>query len=448
MHRNTFRPAKPSSDPSHYCQLFEPTPIAISKDDPRLECLAWSMCDQHPPGDDPHISPGYTYFGQFIDHDLTCENRKTTPITNLRKHFLNLDCLYGEDPASDTDLYESDGSFRLGTAAGGDVNLQDAKVDVPLSKINGKPVAADLRNLENAIVRQIHVLFLKLHNTAIRALPNSWSFERRLRNARKRVCHQYQYLVRTDFLPRICHPDIYGSILHEPMIDWDDQFCIPLEFSQAAFRFGHSMVRSRYVLRRRGPSVPLETLFSKKEREEPLPSEHVIEWSPFLEPGFDRAMKINTGIESPLFHVPPDAGRLFRVRTDQPIPLPHLTLQRGATSRLASGQFICRTLKASPISAASVGPWKHLIECNLDKETPLWYYILLEAELNEYGGLLGGVGGRIVGEVIEGALFANEKSYLRTFGPCWKPDPWPVGNGKMQMETLRDLAIIVASQPG
>jgi hypothetical protein len=398
------------------------------------------MCDKTLAAGEPFISPAYTYFGQFIDHDLTDEDRTTDPITNLRHSFLNLDCLYGEHPAADGDLFESDGSFRLGTPA----------FDVPLSKCNGKPVAADMRNVENSIVRQLHVLFLKLHNVAIRALPNTWSLARRLAKARQRVCHQYQYLVRTDFLPRVCHPDIYGSILHEPMIDWDDQFSIPIEFSRAAFRFGHSMVRSEYTLQTGGASVPLETLFSDDEREKPLLPERAIDWPNFLDPyaSFsDVAMRINTSIVPPLFQVPASAGELFRIKTVEPIVLPHRTLQRGAASCLSSGQAAQKKLKACPISTADSQAWADLVKCNLHEETPLWYYILLEAELSEYSGMLGPVGGRIVGEVLEGALLSNETSYLRMFCPCWKPDPWPVGNGKMQIETLLDLVTVINSQP-
>ena len=438
MYRVKIKPSE-LPGPPFYSRLFAPTDKPISADDQRLKDLAWSMCDKNTGGDDPFISPAYTYFGQFIDHDLTDEDRTTNPITNGRLRFLNLDSVYGEHPSVGGDLYESDGSFRLGKPA----------FDVPLSNCNGKPVAADMRNVENSIVRQLHVLFLKLHNVAVRALPKIWSPARRLAKARQRVCHQYQYLIRTDFLPRVCHPDIYGSILHEPMIDWDDQFSIPIEFSQAAFRFGHSMVRSAYVLQKGGHSVPLETLFSDEEREKPLLPERAIDWPHFLDPyasSSDLAMRINTSIVPPLFQVPASAGELFRIKTVDPIVLPHRTLQRGAASCLSSGQAAQKTLRACPISTADPTPWADLIKCNLHEETPLWYYILLEAELNEYSGLLGPVGGRIVGEVIEGALLANDKSYVRMFCSCWKPDPWPVGNGKMQIETLLDLVTVINSQ--
>jgi hypothetical protein len=57
---------------------------------------------------------------------------------------------------------------------------------------------------------------------------------------------------------------------------------------------------------------------------------------------------------------------------------------------------------------------------DMEKSTPLWFYILKEADLMEKGLRLGPVGGRIVGEVFIGLLKADESSYLAA-RPNWTP---------------------------
>ena len=53
--------------------------------------------------------------------------------------------------------------------------------------------------------------------------------------------------------------------------------------------------------------------------------------------------------------------------------------------------------------------------------TPLWFYILREAELPPYNTeRLGAVGGRIMAEVIVGLLQRDPNSYLY-LDPAWKP---------------------------
>ena len=80
---------------------------------------------------------------------------------------------------------------------------------------------------------------------------------------------QYQWLVRHDFLKQICQPDIYNAVVENGQctIDWNtDGFSIPVEFSQAAFRFGHSMVRPDYTLNEVTQEVPI---FSNKVPDDP-----------------------------------------------------------------------------------------------------------------------------------------------------------------------------------
>ena len=76
-------------------------------------------------------------------------------------------------------------------------------------------------------------------------LPSRERFDR----ARDRVRWQYQWLVRNWFLREICSWEVYKSVIvnGDRSIDWQAHgFAIPVEFSVAAMRFGHSMVRDAY----------------------------------------------------------------------------------------------------------------------------------------------------------------------------------------------------------
>lgn len=420
----------------------------------------------------PLIPAGYTYFGQFIDHDMTFEDfrlledrevREPRDTANLRANWLCLDNLYGDGPGGSHDyLYAEDhASFRVGR-----VTDRNRSLDVPIDKSSGRPLAADVRNLENAIVRQLHALFLQLHNKAVEELPAHLPPASRFAKARLRVCHQYQWLVRHDFLARICDPRIYAEILEEPIIDWQGQFSIPVEFARAAFRFGHSMVRDTYELDEIGTSIGLSDLFGRMDSVGPVPTAHAVPWMNFLGPGRtsrETAKHIDTSIVSALFKVPKPSSRLFEAfanlevsdasRDDHPEPvlvLPYITLQRGADSRLPCGEFVRRALNAPPITAkpGPWDPWSSVVACGLRNEIPLWYHILLEAEVNNDGCCLGPVGSRIVSEVIEGALWATRTSFLRMHGRLWKPEPWSTKDGNKQVYTLGDLAELVEPEDG
>jgi hypothetical protein len=389
------------------------------------------------------IPAGYTYFGQFIDHDLTDEDfapegvqTEPTATRNRRRTFLNLETLYGDGPGSTTAGGLYDGvSFRLGEAT-----FREKIFDVPLNGVSKKPEVADDRNLENAILRQIHAMFLKLHNVAAKTLP----FE----DARLRVRHQYQWLVRNDFLFRVCDRTTLLSVLKEPLVDWNGRFSIPVEFAQAAFRFGHSMVREEYLLGEKAKPVCLRKLFGGKDSTGALSSKYGVDWSKFLSKRATQfAMAINTNIVAPLFEIPGPTHRLFTAfaKTHQPIVLPYTTMKRGVASRLPSGQAVRAVLGAPgiPPTQGGIDLWSDLIKCGLQEHTPLWYYILLEAQSTKGNGLrLGPVGSLLVAEVIEGALWANPDSYLRQHGRDWKPDCWPTRHGDIEIRSLYDVAIV------
>ncbi len=411
------------------------------------------------------LPAGYTYFGQLVDHDLTLDETPLGEATgyasipaatvNSTDARLNLNHLYGEGPGSvrHGSLYEADGcSFRLGTVR----NKSGETFDLPVGI--GGPEAAESRNTGNLILRQLCVMLLKLHNLAVEELPASLDPLERFNRARNRLCWQYQWLVREDYLYQVVTHKVYDEVVTNSRrkIDWAGKgFAIPAEFSQAAFRFGHSMVREKYTLNRNNPNVPLRTIFDPRLAKRPLDPMMAIDWARFLDmsesslTGRNRvpAMAIDTTLVPPLFDLPREKVHHFTDADapDLPGALAVRTLQRGASTRLATGEEVAREMGFDPLRDRGLGggseSWKKLDHLGLTGRTPLWYYVLLEAEMECGGVCLGTVGSQLVAEVIDGSLRSDSASYLSCFGGSWKPAPWKMPDGTMRpVRKLLDLA--------
>lgn len=437
--------------------------------------LAGSMNTAIQANENSPIPAGYTYFGQFIDHDLSLD---LTPLdkagqlppyltTNQRTPWLDLGHLYGDGPESTTHwhLYDDDrASLRLGAN-----NLPgNRSFDVPVDE-NGQAQLAEDRNNENLIVRQIHAMFLKLHNRAVQELSAQLPARERFEAARNRVRWQYQWLVRHDFLRRICQSTVYNRVIGDGTCPVDFQargFSIPVEFAQAAFRFGHSMVRSQYVLNTDPPPpgappglapslgvVNLDVLFAEPHRPGTLQPKWRVDWVRFLAPGGQQqgrepAVLIDTHLSDPLFHLPPEAiGSSGGNPSGGDTPsLPLRTLTRGTKTRLATGEQVAKAFGRSPLRTdfPQPGVWAALDDAGLTDNTPLWYYVLLEAQLEAEGRSLGTVGSSIVAAVIESSLRDDRNSFTNWHGAGWVPPPWKSPKGELiQVKTLLDVAKIV-----
>ena len=451
-------------------RLFPEAPAATqNKMNPAaLGQLAWSMRHNETPIPidlrQGHAPPpiAITYFGQFLAHDLTFDStplreagyREPISIQNNRTPWLDLDHLFGDGPRSSrhAHLYESDDAcFRVGYPPFG-----GEPFDVPFG-LDGGLALVDERNGENVIVRQIHALFLKLHNVAVRELPAIMPSRERFERARDRVRRQYQWLVHNWYLREICHPEVYDAVVqgNDCRFDWKkDGFAIPVEFSLAAMRFGHSMVRPAYRLNRLSSEEggsglnPLADLFGMKNNA-PLGSHLKIDWSLLSNDG---AMSIDTALVEPLFHIPDEhLGHSTTRIPHPPNALALRTLLRGAATRLPTGQQVRDALGERPIadtpSEYESDPWDPLRSVGLAEETPLWYYILLEAQLDPdcVGSTLGRVGSRIVAEVIEGSLRFDPTSFPERRGRDRAANAWPIADcGEISVRTLRDVALVVA----
>jgi hypothetical protein len=425
-----------------------------------LEALATTMIDDGAPsGDNPTIPSGFTYFGQFVDHDMTYDTTSVPEqqvdlemVYNYRTPKLDLDCLYGLGPAASPYLYQRDNraKFLLGVVAdardlqGTPLALPDeGRYDLPRNS-EGYALIGDPRNDENLIISQIHLAFLKFHNAvADEVEPDPSRQIRSFDKIRREVTWHYQWMVMHDLLERIANPDDVRDVLDNGrrIYRFNSDPFIPVEFSVAAYRFGHSMVRESYDYNRYfGPGAgriapaTLDNLFfftgPRKERpagksmqvSSPLPSNWVIDFCRFFEVGsFARrnlSRLIDTRLSPTLHHLP--AGKV----ADLVVSLPLRSLRRGEAVGLPSGQRLAARLQIPPLEPdeiAQSGPDGEVAaQYGLLEQTPLWYYLLKEAELRANGRRLGPLGSRIVAEVFVGLLQGDSLSYLSS-EPNWTP---------------------------
>lgn len=378
-------------------------------------------------GDNPSIPAGFTYLGQFIDHDVTLDASskllESTPVehlSNRRTPRLDLDSVFRVNPDVSPWLYDAEQYGRL------IVGDSDGTTDL---QRNGQDVAliGDPRNDENRIISQLHLGIVQHYNTVWDEVGETADPKDRYVFARLEATWTYQWIVVHDFMRRICGDALVDEMLSVgPMcFKWPFQTTMPLEFSVAAFRFGHSMVRPRYGLTVGGTELEI---FSEDGDDlrggRPLSSGHEIEWSAFFETDSasppQASRKIDTKLAPALF-------RLFghgAVETPPNDSLALRNLARGVTLGLPSYEAIHRAMANDltdqnhrvPVGDAHAFD---LTEFGWGGETPLWFGLLKEAELAG-GTRLGPVGARIVAEVLFGLLEGDPASFLRA-QPTWQP---------------------------
>jgi heme peroxidase len=418
-------------------------------------------------GVDSLIPSAYTYFGQFVDHDITLEAKSEnmvklsdadfrvltpeeikTKITNGRTPGLDLDNLYYK-PAP-----RNCSRMVLGFVSSLDPDGPPParKNDLPRrppslhnSENDRAALIGDKRDDENLIIAQLHVAFLRAHNAIV---SRGHTFD----EARRILRRHYQWIVINDFLPRICDPWIINQILiggnrvFRP--DPDDLF-MPFEFSVAAYRFGHSMVRNRYRYNANFPGATLGDLFrltalsGDLRNFDTLPENWIIEWKNFLDGGPNCARPIDTGLSESLFDL-----REFNKPMPVEARLPVRNLLRGYMLRLPTGQAVASALNVPVLSPADIeevarrnspdqlaaidaGEFAH--------RTPLWYYVLAEAAA-EPSDRLGPVGSSLVSEVLIGLVRGSKDSILRK--KDWQPT---LGSkpGRFELRDLLELADVL-----
>ncbi|MDZ5619410.1 heme peroxidase family protein [Nocardioides sp. HM23] len=427
---------------------------------------------------DGRIPAGYTYLGQFVDHDLTFdattvalgENITPADLLQGRSPTLDLDSLYGFGPDDEVSqkFYADDRThLEVGTTTRIGNLVAREGFDVPRVGTGTRPRRANIpdpRNDENLAVAQHHAAFIRFHNRVVDKLPASVPAADRFQRARRVVVLHYQWMLKTDYLPRIVDPAIVTDVFTNGRRVFEvgaDPFAMPtmpVEFSVGAFRLGHSMIRESYDWNAEFPdgagSLFLLFDFSRTSGTlggfPTLPSNWIADWRrlyrfsqidrPDLDPPageFNNARRIDTALVDPLADLPlgsfggedGDAGTL---RAN----LAFRNLTRAAMLRLASGQQLAdfMTARGVPIAKLTADQIRDglngadlsaLTPAQLTAfltDTPLWFYVLREAELNN--GRLTGVGGRLVVETFHRAMEGSRNSIVRN--PAWRPRIGPV----------------------
>jgi hypothetical protein len=429
-------------------------------------------------GEESGIPALYTYFGQFIDHDITFDPVSTLTksldpdgLVDFRTPTLNLDNMYGRGPGDQPYMYDGK-KFRLGDVLHG-AGVPDAH-DLP--RFHGRAIIGDPRNDENGLVSQLQGLMLRAHNRLADENPSA-----DIEDLQQLLRFHYQYVVLNDFLPRIVSAPVLQALKTDGVYDpkklrfyhWRHEPFMPVEFSVAAYRLGHSMVRPGYRVNdakllpifAAGPGASLAGFRT-------APHGLALDWGRFIDidvrpgggdaPATDAdskrrlqfAYRIDTSLVGSLHALPTS------VAGDPPPSLGERNLIRGWRLGLPSGQAVARAMGIVELADADIligkatGDPADLLTPIVDIDPifagncPLWTYILAESAKTQIdvplpitgGGTrstpqLGPVGGRIVAEVFLGLLFGDGLSFL-SLDPLWTPGPGGVAKPDF---ALRDL---------
>jgi hypothetical protein len=372
-------------------------------------------------GDDATEAAGWPFFGQLIAHDVTADRSPidsgTEPgaLRNARAPRLNLETIYSDGPIGSPYLFDRGDPAKFLLSPDG--------ADVPRNQ-QGTALIGDPRNDVHLFSLTLHIALLRAHNRIVELLrasgvPEGDVFDR----ARNTLTWHYQWIAVHDFLPRLVGPSLVGQVIAEGgrwFAPPPRQGYIPLEFADAAYRYGHGQIRHAYRLAAGGPAVPL---FPDLMGFGPLAGDRRLDLAQVFDipghPPAQRAKRLDGRIAASLIRLPEQVTGAVDAAAYH--SLAARDLLRGETTGLPSGEAVARHLGAAPLTAGELGKtWPH--------GTPLWFYILKEAEHRGGGDRLGPVGGRIVTEVLIGLLRADPASYLG-LEPDWQPALPAAGSG-------------------
>jgi hypothetical protein len=446
--------------------------------------------------DNLEMSAGVTFIGQFLDHDITFDRRSAlraladpSRTVNSRSAAFDLDSVYGEGPRQSPELYVQTAStvkMLVEEIPGSDALSRGnfLRYDVPRDQF-GEAFLGDSRNDEHVILSQFHLAMLRFHNAVtdrIRAdaensgLSAMQVFER----AKREVQWHYQWIIVNQFLPQLVGQERINQMLDEGLPyfhasqtsnnDRTEQRGrnqrngtsgnragpqIPIEFSVAAYRFGHSQVRPSYRMNFGADDdsqifalvfddqIDPNTIDPDDFRGGQRSARRFVDWQTFFDFGDGNVRNnklIDSKLSSILFNLPGATVPLAGLPSDGVQSLASRNLIRHINFGLPSGQDIARTIGATVLTDNELND---LAPFGMAQSTPLWVYVLKEAELLENGQRLGPVGARIVGEVFLGLLTADRKTYLSA-NPDWQPTlPSRLGAGQFDIVDLLTIADVV-----
>jgi hypothetical protein len=365
--------------------------------------------------EDGAVAAVWPFFGQFIAHDITADRSPLgqradlEQIRNFRTPRANLEGLYGAGPVGSPYLYAKRDPAKL--------LLAESGIDVPRNH-EGIALVGDPRNDVHLFVNQIQVAFIRLHNRLVERLRADGVDEAGVfAEARRATTWHYQHVILREFLPGLIGAELTAELLDDgPSIyQVDGDPYIPFEFADAAYRYGHSQIRQGYQI---NPGFGPCPVFPDLMGFEPLAPGHAVDWKLHVDvpgkPRAQRAKKIDGRLPASLIALPTEISG-ERQGADY-ASLANRDLQRGQAVGLPSGEAVAHALGLEPLTGEQVGLAGH----GWTDETPLWFYILKEAEALHDGDRLGPVGGRIVGEVLVGIIDADPESF-RSVTPGWRP---------------------------
>lgn len=404
----------------------------------------------------PNHTAGTTFMGQFLDHDITNDAGSTlgqpqslNRSTNLRSAQFDLDSVYGGSPGDSPQLYQSDDNILFRVETGGLFE------DLPRDG-SGQAIIADGRNDENMIIAGIQVAFLKFHNAVVERVRATTDLDddQAFDEARRLVTWHYQWLILHQFLPQFVGQPMVDDILANGRRHYTTSTpTIPVEFQTAAYRFGHSMIRPSYRANMAGDDGEpfFGMVFDPAEFGKSDPDDmnggsraprRFIGWQTFFDFGDGEVKpnkKIDSHISTPLFQLPMGSISTARGEPLGPTSLATRNLLRHITWGIPSGQDVAERMGVDRLTARDLVDVNDVVP-RLAGATPLWLYILREADVIEDGLRLGPVGGRIVAEVFLGLLQMDPNSIL-TAGAGWRPTlPSRAGTGDFLMADMLTVA--------
>lgn len=370
------------------------------------------FCDGGDCKTDAHVAAGWPFFGQYIAHDLTADRSPLRAHTdlgalrNMRSPRANLESLYGGGPAGSPYMYGRADPAKLLEADG----------DLPRNH-EGLALIGDPRNDVHVFMSQMQVAFIAAHNLLVDRLREDGVAEGDLFDeARRALTWHYEWLIVNEFLPVLVGDDLVQELLaagprfYRPA---GEPF-IPLEFADAAYRYGHSQIRQLYRLRDGGP---LYAMFPDLIGFGPV-ADRRVDWSLLFDvpgrPAAQRAKPMDGQLPRSLIELPQAVTGAVDEQAYR--SLAARDLERGQGTGLPSGEAVAELMGVEPLTEDELDLRRH----GWTNETPLWLYVLRESSARHAGDRLGEVGGRIIAEVLHGVIVADPESYLAV-APAWTP---------------------------
>ena len=402
----------PIGEGGRYGRMFDLPALMV--DETLLHELgaAGGFCDGGDCEDDARVEAGWPFFGQYVAHDLTADRSPLRAhadlgsLRNMRSPRANLESLYGGGPAGSPYLYRRDDPTKLLENDG----------DLPRNQ-EGIALIGDPRNDVHVFMNQMQVAFVRAHNLLVDRLREDGVGEIELfGEARRALTWHYQWVIVNEFLPVLVGSDLVDELVATGARFYraDPTPFIPLEFADAAYRYGHSQIRQLYQLE---PGGLLYPVFPDLIGFGPL-RHHQVDWSLLFDvpgrPAAQRAKPIDGQLPRSLIELP--EAITGAVEDEAYRSLAARDLERGKGTGLPSGEAVARLIGADVLSEDEIGLRQH----GWESETPLWLYTLRESSARHEGDRLGEVGGRIVAEVLHGVVAVDPESYL-ALEPDWSP---------------------------